>query len=279
MLDLIANTIAAPVEAPVQRQTPQPALQPAQPRQPSPSAYPPTSMHPSFHGPHHRQERSMSSRLSIPPTPPFRGDSVLEGTQSPSTISSGSSMSTAQPYFLASALNNVEATQQRLPSVPPMKRPSIPSQANTSPYATSPYASSPVTVRTQYSPAEASHPHSGMYQQRPLPSNFPPPPPIPADTRPVVPSANPWEHHHYISSSSQASYPPPQDRYICQTCNKAFSRPSSLKIHSHSHTGEKPFKCPHSGCGKAFSVRSNMKRHERGCHARVPGLLMSPVMM
>lgn len=78
--------------------------------------------------------------------------------------------------------------------------------------------------------------------------------------------ANPWQHHHYISPSSAASFPQSQDRYICQTCNKAFSRPSSLRIHSHSHTGEKPFKCPHSGCGKAFSVRSNMKRHERGCH-------------
>lgn len=77
---------------------------------------------------------------------------------------------------------------------------------------------------------------------------------------------SPWQHHHYISPSSAASFPQSQDRYICQTCNKAFSRPSSLRIHSHSHTGEKPFKCPHAGCGKAFSVRSNMKRHERGCH-------------
>lgn len=57
-----------------------------------------------------------------------------------------------------------------------------------------------------------------------------------------------------------------QDRYQCPTCSKAFSRPSSLRIHSHSHTGEKPFICPRMGCGKAFSVRSNMKRHERGCH-------------
>ncbi len=77
---------------------------------------------------------------------------------------------------------------------------------------------------------------------------------------------NPWQHHHYISPSTAAAFPQSQDRYICQTCNKAFSRPSSLRIHSHSHTGEKPFKCPHAGCGKAFSVRSNMKRHERGCH-------------
>ncbi|KAK9460727.1 uncharacterized protein V1516DRAFT_608603, partial [Lipomyces oligophaga] len=57
--------------------------------------------------------------------------------------------------------------------------------------------------------------------------------------------------------------PPSSDRYICGVCLRAFSRPSSLRIHSHSHTGEKPFMCSHSGCGKAFSVRSNMKRHER----------------
>ncbi|KAF2116593.1 hypothetical protein BDV96DRAFT_469631, partial [Lophiotrema nucula] len=75
-----------------------------------------------------------------------------------------------------------------------------------------------------------------------------------------------WQHHHYISTSSTSAFPQSQDRYICSTCNKAFSRPSSLRIHSHSHTGEKPYKCPQPGCGKAFSVRSNMKRHERGCH-------------
>jgi uncharacterized Zn-finger protein len=59
---------------------------------------------------------------------------------------------------------------------------------------------------------------------------------------------------------------PTQERYICTTCNKAFSRPSSLRIHNYSHTGEKPFRCSVAECGKAFSVRSNMKRHERGCH-------------
>jgi uncharacterized Zn-finger protein len=79
--------------------------------------------------------------------------------------------------------------------------------------------------------------------------------------------ANPWQHHHYMNPSHGAAFPQSQDRYICQICSKAFSRPSSLRIHSHSHTGEKPFKCPHAGCGKAFSVRSNMKRHERGCHS------------
>lgn len=76
-----------------------------------------------------------------------------------------------------------------------------------------------------------------------------------------------FEHHHYISPSS-ASYPPQQERYNCPDCGRAFSRPSSLKIHTYSHTGEKPFYCPVRGCNKNFSVRSNMKRHERGCHSR-----------
>jgi uncharacterized Zn-finger protein len=76
-----------------------------------------------------------------------------------------------------------------------------------------------------------------------------------------------WQHHHYITSPASGAFTNQlTERYTCATCNKPFSRPSSLRIHSHSHTGEKPFRCPHPNCGKAFSVRSNMKRHERGCH-------------
>ncbi|KAI5305991.1 hypothetical protein KEM56_002614 [Ascosphaera pollenicola] len=61
-----------------------------------------------------------------------------------------------------------------------------------------------------------------------------------------TPSGWQQQHHHYFPSSTGAA-------------------PYS---HNHdSHTGEKPYRCPHTGCGKAFSVRSNMKRHERGCHA------------
>lgn len=56
---------------------------------------------------------------------------------------------------------------------------------------------------------------------------------------------------------------PQTHRYQCMEpgCGKTFSRPSSLKIHSYSHTGQKPFKCMR--CDRAFSVQSNLKRHQK----------------
>ncbi|GAA5952355.1 hypothetical protein JCM3765_001950 [Sporobolomyces pararoseus] len=48
-------------------------------------------------------------------------------------------------------------------------------------------------------------------------------------------------------------------KYCCPHCSKRFARPSSLRIHTFSHTGEKPFTCPQ--CERAFSVQSNLRRH------------------
>ncbi|TFK74063.1 hypothetical protein BDN72DRAFT_956130 [Pluteus cervinus] len=56
--------------------------------------------------------------------------------------------------------------------------------------------------------------------------------------------------------------------HACSYCAKRFSRPSALKIHLSMHTGEKPFICPETGCGKSFSVRSNMSRHVRIVHQK-----------
>lgn len=188
---------------------------------------------------HHQtsdRQQSQPLRVNLPPTPPMRPDSVFEGGNSP-IISSTSP--TNYYYQGPPAHNNIHRN-----SYPPAQKPGCPSPPDFS------YS----TAKAYYGSQQQQH---DIYSKHQLM--------VPVSVAPPS-SLNPWHHHHHQSPASHAAFPQSQDRYICQTCNKAFSRPSSLRIHSHSHTGEKPFKCPHHGCGKAFSVRSNMKRHERGCH-------------
>ncbi|KAL7268996.1 hypothetical protein RUND412_008358 [Rhizina undulata] len=59
-------------------------------------------------------------------------------------------------------------------------------------------------------------------------------------------------------------------RYECLVCGSKFPRPSGLKSHSYSHTGERPFPCDFEGCKKAFASKSNLKRHQEGrTHTRI----------
>ncbi|KAF8543468.1 hypothetical protein BDD12DRAFT_682627, partial [Trichophaea hybrida] len=52
-------------------------------------------------------------------------------------------------------------------------------------------------------------------------------------------------------------------KHKCKVCDKRFTRPSSLQTHTYSHTGEKPFVCEQDGCGRRFSVVSNLRRHKK----------------
>ena len=54
-----------------------------------------------------------------------------------------------------------------------------------------------------------------------------------------------------------------QKKHKCKVCDKRFTRPSSLQTHMYSHTGEKPFTCDVDGCGRMFSVVSNLRRHKK----------------
>ncbi|KAL1863625.1 hypothetical protein Plec18167_000721 [Paecilomyces lecythidis] len=214
-----------------------------------------------------------ASKVAMPPTPPLRPDSGFHSTGhspssstcsqfTPSNVRAGSPTSTSEVY------QQKHQSYVTLPS--PTERGSI-SQESQSRYSAQPYAS-PAPSNSSYSSPVEAPPASAYYQRPPPPSNYNGQnygAPMVSSTHPpmISPVTPAWQHHHYFPPSSSAPYPQNHDRYICRTCHKAFSRPSSLRIHSHSHTGEKPFRCTHVGCGKAFSVRSNMKRHERGCHS------------
>ena len=71
----------------------------------------------------------------------------------------------------------------------------------------------------------------------------------------------------FISGRSQGS----SSVYACPypDCPKFFSRPSRLKTHIFSHTGERPFQCPVQNCRKTFSRNAHLKRHQEKNHSSV----------
>lgn len=89
------------------------------------------------------------------------------------------------------------------------------------------------------------------------------PPTVASDTS-VSRLIPPYFSQPYRRRTSRSSSPENSNkRYMCRLCNKRFTRPSSLTTHIYSHTGEKPFKCPVSECGRQFSVVSNLRRHAK----------------
>ncbi|KAG9245975.1 hypothetical protein BJ878DRAFT_417955 [Calycina marina] len=79
---------------------------------------------------------------------------------------------------------------------------------------------------------------------------------LPIGGIPPAPSSMMGQFSSKIASSAQK-------KHKCKVCDKRFTRPSSLKTHMYSHTGEKPFSCEVENCGRNFSVVSNLRRHRR----------------
>lgn len=210
-----------------------------------------------------RHSAALQHRRSLPPTPPLSTDTVYDSYSSPSSQPRShfpfDSKSSSRYYETTPPLEAEMHNRHQSQPAPRLSVPVPPPHQQPFAQAAPAYYNTP-SQGSVLGPAQPiSQYNQQQQQQQQLPRAFPP--------HPAQDSQQLWQHHHYLHPSQSSVYPQSQDKYLCPTCNKAFSRPSSLRIHSHSHTGEKPYKCAHPGCGKAFSVRSNMKRHERGCHS------------
>lgn len=55
--------------------------------------------------------------------------------------------------------------------------------------------------------------------------------------------------------------PPKPGKYVCDYCGRACAKPSVLKKHIRSHTGERPYPCV--PCGFSFKTKSNLYKHRK----------------
>lgn len=53
---------------------------------------------------------------------------------------------------------------------------------------------------------------------------------------------------------------------ICPVCGKQISRRDNLRVHMRTHTGEKPYPCPH--CPHRSKTGGNLRKHVRSIHGR-----------
>ena len=57
----------------------------------------------------------------------------------------------------------------------------------------------------------------------------------------------------------------------CQHCHLRFITKQKLREHINSHTGETPYRCPSSHCGKSFMSSSSLSHHKKVCSALISG--------
>lgn len=57
--------------------------------------------------------------------------------------------------------------------------------------------------------------------------------------------------------------------FVCDIpgCRKAFIKNKTLELHLRTHTDERPFKCPETGCGQMYTRSWHLRRHQSKAHS------------
>ncbi|XP_047243581.1 transcription factor HIVEP2a isoform X2 [Girardinichthys multiradiatus] len=99
---------------------------------------------------------------------------------------------------------------------------------------------------------------------------------FPRQKSPSLPSS--FGQYHSGSEPGEEGYgkkeqkPKKPGKYLCPYCNRACAKPSVLKKHIRSHTGERPYPC--IPCGFSFKTKSNLYKHRKShAHAIKAGLV------
>lgn len=100
---------------------------------------------------------------------------------------------------------------------------------------------------------------------------------FPRQKSPSLPSSF-GQYSHSGSEPGEEGYskkeqkPKKPGKYLCPYCNRACAKPSVLKKHIRSHTGERPYPC--IPCGFSFKTKSNLYKHRKShAHAIKAGLV------